>query len=109
MSGGVAYIYKLRGDRVNHDALAAGELHIGALEAEDEAKLKSLLEAHVAETGSALAERFLADFASEVKHFVRVLPRDYASVLAIRSKAVANGVDPDSDSVWQQILEVTNG
>jgi len=109
MSGGVAYIYKLRGDRVNHDALAAGELHIGALEAEDEAKLKSLLEAHVAETGSALAERFLADFANEVKHFVRVLPRDYASVLAIRSKAVANGVDPDSDSVWQQILEVTNG
>jgi glutamate synthase (NADPH/NADH) large chain len=109
MSGGVAYIYKLRGDRVNHEALAAGELHIGALEAEDEAKLKSLLEAHVAETGSALAERFVADFANEVKHFVRVLPRDYASVLAIRSKAVANGVDPDSDSVWQQILEVTNG
>jgi glutamate synthase (NADPH/NADH) large chain len=109
MSGGVAYIYKLRGDRINHEALAAGELHIGALEAEDEAKLKALLEAHLAETGSALAKQFLADFANEVKHFVRVLPRDYASVLAIRSKAVANGVDPDSDSVWQQILEVTNG
>ncbi|MFM6939062.1 MAG: glutamate synthase-related protein, partial [Rhodoluna sp.] len=30
MSGGVAYIYKLRGDRINHEALAAGELHIGA-------------------------------------------------------------------------------
>jgi glutamate synthase (NADPH/NADH) large chain len=56
-----------------------------------------------------LAKQFLADFANEVKHFVRVLPRDYASVLAIRAKAVANGVDPDSDSVWQQILEVTNG
>jgi glutamate synthase (NADPH/NADH) large chain len=109
MSGGVAYIYKLRGDRVNHEALAAGELHIGALESEDEAKLKALLEAHFAETGSALAKQFLGDFANEVKHFVRVLPRDYASVLAIRSKAVANGVDPDSDSVWQQILEVTNG
>jgi glutamate synthase (NADPH/NADH) large chain len=109
MSGGVAYIYKLRGDRINHEALAAGELHIGGLEAEDEAKLKSLLESHLTETGSALAKQFLADFSNEVQHFVRVLPRDYASVLAIRSKAVANGVDPDSDSVWQQILEVTNG
>ena len=109
MSGGVAYIYKLRGDRVNHEALAANELHIGALEVEDEAKLRSLLEAHLTETGSALAKQFLADFANEVQHFVRVLPRDYASVLAIRAKAVANGVDPDSDSVWQQILEVTNG
>jgi glutamate synthase (NADPH/NADH) large chain len=109
MSGGVAYIYKLRGDRINHEALAAGELHIGALEAEDESKLKSLLETHLTETGSALAQQFLADFANEVQHFVRVLPRDYASVLAIRSKAVANGVDPDSDIVWQQILEVTNG
>jgi glutamate synthase (NADPH/NADH) large chain len=109
MSGGVAYIYKLRGDRINHEALAAGELHIGALEAEDEGKLKSLLETHLNETGSALAQQFLADFANEVQHFVRVLPRDYASVLAIRSKAVANGLDPDSDIVWQQILEVTNG
>jgi glutamate synthase (NADPH/NADH) large chain len=109
MSGGVAYVYKLRGDRVNHEALAAGELHIGTLEAEDEAKLKSVLETYLTETGSALAKQFLADFSNEVKHFVRVLPRDYASVLAIRSKAVADGVDPDSDSVWQQILEVTNG
>jgi glutamate synthase (NADPH/NADH) large chain len=63
----------------------------------------------VDETGSALAQQFLADFANEVKHFVRVLPRDYASVLKIRAEAAANGVDPDSDSVWQQILEVTNG
>jgi glutamate synthase (NADPH) large chain len=109
MSGGVAYIYKLRADRINHEALAAGELHVGSLEAEDAARLKSLLEAHVAETGSALAQQFLANFEAELHHFVRVLPRDYASVLAIRSKAVADGVDPDSDAVWQQILEVTNG
>jgi len=109
MSGGVAYIYKLRGDRVNHDALAAGELHIGELETDDQLTLKELLEAHLTETGSSLAQKFLADFDNEVKHFVRVLPRDYASVLAIRAKAVADGENPDSDAVWQQILEVTNG
>ena len=109
MSGGVAYVYKLRGDRVNHESLAAGELHLGALEADDAAKLKGLLERHLAETGSAVAERILADFENELTHFVRVLPRDYASVLSIREKAVASGVDPDSAPVWEQILEVTRG
>jgi glutamate synthase (NADPH/NADH) large chain len=109
MSGGVAYVYKLRGDRVNHDALAAGELHVGALEAADATKLEDILKQHVAETGSALAKRILDNFAAEVEHFVRVLPRDYASVLSIREKAVANGVDPDSSEVWEQILEVTRG
>jgi glutamate synthase (NADPH/NADH) large chain len=37
------------------------------------------------------------------------LPRDYASVLSIRAKAAANGLDPDGDVVWKEILEVTNG
>ncbi|MFM2352250.1 MAG: hypothetical protein RL096_731, partial [Actinomycetota bacterium] len=109
MSGGVAYIYKLRGDRVNHEALAAGELHIGELEANDATRLKAILELHVAETGSVLAEGILANFEAELSNFTRVLPRDYASVLAIRAKATDNGIDPDSDSVWQEILEVTNG
>jgi len=109
MSGGVAYVYKLRADRVNHEALAGKELHLTPLEAADTAKLRELLEKHVAETGSKLAERILANFESELEHFVRVLPRDYAAVVAIREKAVAEGVDPDGEAVWQQILEVTRG
>ena len=109
MSGGVAYVYKLRADHINAEALKAGELHIGDLEAVDEARLKALLEQHLAETGSAVAERLLTNFASESKNFVRVLPADYAAVLDIRSRAQANGVDPDHESVWQQILEATNG
>jgi glutamate synthase (NADPH/NADH) large chain len=109
MSGGVAYVYKLRADHINAEALKAGELHIGDLEPVDETRLKSLLELHAAETGSAVAERMLANFAIEVKNFVRVLPSDYAAVLDIRSKAQASGIDPDHESVWKQILEVTNG
>jgi glutamate synthase (NADPH/NADH) large chain len=99
----------LRADRINHEALEAGELHIGALEAHDANKLKALLEQHLAETGSAVAARVLGDWDAELAHFVRVLPRDYAAVLSIREKAVAGGVDPDSDGVWEQILEVTRG
>ncbi|MEY4981521.1 MAG: hypothetical protein RL174_859, partial [Actinomycetota bacterium] len=109
MSGGVAYVYKLRADRVNHEALAANELKLSALESADVEKLRSLLEIHVAETDSSIARRILENFDAELEHFVRVLPRDYANVLAIRAKASDAGIDPDSDSVWKEILEVTNG
>lgn len=109
MSGGVAYVYKLRADHVNHEALAAGELHLNELTNSDAAELKLLLEKHVLETGSILAQSMVQNFEAELRHFTRVLPRDYASVLDIRSKAELDGIDPDGDFVWQQILEVTNG
>ena len=109
MSGGVAYIYKLRADHVNHEALSASELHLNSLNEKDAEQLKALLERHVSETGSTLASSLLENFNTEVSNFTCVLPRDYASVLAIRAKASLNGVDPDSDTVWKEILEVTNG
>ncbi len=109
MSGGVAYVYKLRADQVNHEALASNELLIGALTDLDSARLKALLELHLTETGSELAAQMLANYAHEVEHFVRVLPRDYAAVLKIREDATTAGVDPDGEAVWKQILEVTNG
>ena len=109
MSGGVAYVYKLRADHVNHEALEAGELHMNSLNEADAKKLRQLLENHVAETGSVLAQTLLQNFQNELANFTCVLPRDYASVLKIRARAQAEGVDPDGDSVWMQILEVTNG
>ena len=109
MSGGVAYVYKLRADRINREALDAGELHITPLEAEDTEKLRTLLEKHESETGSELAARILANFEAELAHFTRVLPSDYAAVLKIRERAVREGIDPDSDAIWKEILEVTNG
>lgn len=109
MSGGVAYVYKLRADHVNHEALEAGELHMNSLNEADAKKLRELLERHVAETGSMLAQTLLQNFENELANFTCVLPRDYASVLKIRARAQADGVDPDGESVWKQILEVTNG
>ena len=109
MSGGVAYIYKLRADHINHEALSACELHINELTDTQTEHLKQLLQRHVAETDSSLAKSLLENFAEEIKNFTCILPRDYASVLAIRDKASKNGLDPDSDIVWQEILEVTNG
>ncbi|WP_295791176.1 glutamate synthase large subunit [uncultured Microbacterium sp.] len=109
MSGGQAYVYKLDRDLVNREAMASGELVLGALGSGDAEILRDLLAKHVAETDSTLARRLLDDFEAEVDNFVRVLPRDYAAVLQTRQEAVTEGLDPDGDVVWKRILEVTGG
>lgn len=109
MSGGQAYVYKLRADRVNAEALANAELHLRPLDEADSLHLKSLIERHQAETGSLLAARLLDDWKAAVSDFTLLLPSDYSSVLEIRADAVASGVDPDGDATWVKILEVTNG
>jgi glutamate synthase (NADPH/NADH) large chain len=109
MSGGVAYIYKLRADRVNQDALNGRELRLEKVSGEHAARLRELLALHAEETGSLLATNLLENFNSSLEDFTLVLPSDYASVLEIRESATARGEDPDSDEIWHKILEVTNG
>ncbi len=109
MSGGSAYIYKLDRALVNREALAGGELELLSLGSGDVEILRDLLEQHVAETQSPLAQSLRDDFEAAAENFVRVLPRDYAAVLQTRKDAVAEGLDPDSDVVWTRILEVTGG
>jgi len=109
MSGGTAYVYNLRPERVNPDALRSGELELLELGAGDAAILRDLVERHREETDSALAARMLESWDEVVTKFVKVLPRDYAAVLRTRQAAIEEGLDPDSDVVWNRILEVTGG
>ncbi len=109
MSGGTAYIYGLRTERVNFEALESGELELLPLGSADREIVRDLLEQHRDATESVLAERMLADLEETMNTFVKVLPRDYAAVLATRQNAVDEGLDPDGDIVWNRILEVTNG
>jgi glutamate synthase (NADPH/NADH) large chain len=109
MSGGTAYVYDLHEERVNADSLASGELQLLPLGGADVEIVRDLLERHEAETGSPLAARMLADLDATIASFVKVLPRDYAAVLATRQEAVEQGLDPDGDVVWGRILEVTGG
>ena len=109
MSGGTAYIHDLRRERVNPDSLASGELELHELGSADAEILRDLLEQHLAETDSPLAKRLLDDFDQTVTAFVKVLPRDYAAVLATRATAIDEGLDPDGDVVWGRIMEVTGG
>jgi glutamate synthase (NADPH/NADH) large chain len=109
MSGGTAFVYKLRADRINSEALDAGELHLLKVDEEQGVLLKRIVEQHQAETGSLLAARLLDDWANALEDFTLILPRDYASVLKIRSDAITAGLDPDGEATWAKILEVTNG
>jgi glutamate synthase (NADPH/NADH) large chain len=109
MSGGRAFVYKLRADRINPEALANGELKL--LELDDSARelLLSVLKDYQKATGSLLAERLLSDFENVARDFTLVLPRDYANVLEVRDKALSAGLNPDGEETWKKILEVTNG
>lgn len=93
MSGGTAYVLDLRDDCVNRDALTSGELSLGALDADDRTLVTELLKKHLDETESALAARLLADGDAALDRFVKVLPRDYAAVLATRQTALDEGLD----------------
>jgi glutamate synthase (NADPH/NADH) large chain len=107
MSGGVAYVYKLRADLVNHSALTDGEIDLLPLDEADAGVVQALLERHVLETGSKLASTLLEGFSEAQKHFTKVLPRDYANVKKIQAAATLNGEDLDGSEVWQRILEVS--
>lgn len=76
MSGGVAYIYD---KDHSFDYFCNMELvEIRLLEETDsEGHLRSLIEAHHAHTGSALAGRILDDWENEKRNFLRVMPTEY--------------------------------
>ena len=109
MSGGTAYIYDLAPERVNREALSTGELTLLPLGSGDIEIVTDLLEQHVAQTESAVAVRMLANLHETMARFVKVLPRDYAAVLATREAAIEEGLDPDGDIVWSRIMEVIGG
>jgi glutamate synthase (NADPH/NADH) large chain len=104
MSGGIAYVLDLRLNRVNNemvDLLPVGE--------SDAAMLHDLVQQHRAETESALAWRLLQDWPATTGRFTKVLPRDFARVLAVRTQAEAEGLDIEGDEVWSRIMEASHG
>ena len=101
MSGGIAYVLDEDGtfpDRFN-DGMA--DLEHVAPGSSDDLELRRLVENHYRYTQSTVAERLLADWASSLGRFHKVMPRDYARVLreltdgqTIRS---GNGSRPDHE------------
>ncbi len=109
MSGGTAYVLDLDAGLLNPQALASGELAPAALDADDVAVVTDLLRRHVEHTGSTVAQTLLDHPASIGERFSRLVPREYARVLEVRSTAEDEGLDPDGDVVWSRIMEGTRG
>lgn len=86
MSGGIAYIYD---DQKQFNKLCNKEMvALDPLEAEDQDKLKDMLEKHVNYTGSSLAKKLLAKWPQAVNTFVKVIPHDYKAILIKKKESI---------------------
>ncbi len=109
MSGGTAYVLDLRPERVNKEAIAAGELTLSPLDAEDATIVRSLIETHVDQTHSPKGKELLANWDETVKRFTRVLPAQYARVREALADLESKGQDLAAPGAWTDFLEVTRG
>jgi glutamate synthase (NADPH/NADH) large chain len=91
MSGGIGYLLDAPASAVNPELV-----DVGGLDEAEAAFIGRVLVDHVALTGSTIAASLLADWPTAAARFTRVLPRDYARVLAVQAGAAAAGTDPDA-------------
>ena len=85
MSGGIAYVLDEDGGFKGRCNTEIVDLEAVSAQA-DIAELRTLIENHHRYTGSAVAERVLADFTGYLGKFVKVMPTDYKRVLLEQAK-----------------------
>jgi glutamate synthase (NADPH/NADH) large chain len=105
MSGGIAYVYDMDdqfASRVNPEMV-----DVLPLDAEDTQWLQGMLREHIAMTDSPRAKQIVAQWDSYSTKFVKVLPRDYARVMAVLAKASADGLSEEETS--QRVMESVHG
>ena len=105
MSGGIAYVYDPRAALPKN--LNPEMVEIEALEEADTEWLRGILASHVDATDSAVGQRILADWDNELKHFAKVMPRDYKRVLAAIAEAEAKGLT--GSDIDEAIMAASNG
>jgi glutamate synthase (ferredoxin) len=91
MSGGVAYVLDEAGDfatKCNPQMVGLERLE----EAGEIEEVRSMIQRHQQHTGSRKAARVLADWASHVPRFVKVMPRDYKRVIQSIQRVMAQGL-----------------
>jgi glutamate synthase (NADPH) large chain len=86
MSGGIAYVYDVKG---KFDKNCNKEMvDLDPIGDEDAIILRSMIERHLQYTGSAVAKFVLGDFENQLQHFIKVFPRDYKKVLQTKGSGV---------------------
>ena len=102
MSGGIAYLYDefgLFGTRCNLDMVDLESVQTAA----DERRLRGMLEAHVAATGSARARAILGSWDTCLPLFVKVMPIDYRR--ALERMRMEEDVDHETVSATEEVYD----
>ena len=105
MSGGIAYVYDphdVFGSKLN-----AEMVQLQQLDDDDRDFVHTTVQDHLAHTDSAVAGAILIGWEREVVHFKKVMPIDYARVLAVMKQADADGLDEQQTS--DRIMEAARG
>ncbi len=91
MSGGIAYVFDP--DDLFHRNLNNEMVDLDPLDESDAEWLRGAVRTHLQETNSALAQRLLDRWHTNVRHFKKVMPKDYKRVLDAAARAEAEGRD----------------
>ncbi len=94
MSGGIAYVLDENYDfylRLNKALVTM----TGVEEKHDIEELRSMIEKHVAATGSPKGKRILHDFANYLPYFKKIVPNDYSRMLGEISRFEEKGLSRD--------------
>jgi len=105
MSGGIAYVYdaehtlagRCNREMVDLEAPARDEL----------ARIRALIDEHTRRTGSALGAKLLYQFDDIVSCFVKVVPREYAQMIALTEQLESQGLS--HDAAVERAFEMRNG
>jgi len=105
MSGGIAYVFdpdrRLPG-RLNDEMVV-----LDALDDDDRAFVLGTVRRHRELTGSAVAERLLADWPCAVEQFHKVMPLDYRRVLDVMKQAETDGLT--ETETMHRVMQAAHG
>ncbi|SFW42118.1 glutamate synthase large subunit [Chitinophaga sancti] len=79
MSGGIAYVYDVKGNFANR--CNKEMIDLDPLDQDDATALHDLITKHHAYTNSTVAKFILKDWENQLRHFVKVFPKEYKAVL----------------------------
>ncbi len=89
MSGGIAYVYDVKGkfkENCNTEMV-----DLDACNLDDKNEIFTMIQKHYEYTGSTVAKYLLDDFNSQLKNFIKVFPKDYKK--ALQSQKMKAGVN----------------
>jgi glutamate synthase (NADPH) large chain len=111
MSGGMAYVFDT--DDTFEHRCNREMVDLLSMDVEDAERVRDLLKRHVRYTGSAVAARLLLNWRTARDRFIKVLPRDYARMLAMQAKERSERVQAESRDhavdVPVMVLKAANG